>query len=296
MKKTLLSIAAACVAFVSVNAQIVNADFEAWTQGGTSPNTYMDPDGWSTLNSSTAILGIFTTEKETSNVHGGSGACKQTTRFIGFPINQMAPSIVTNGTINTQTQAVEGGQAFTERPTSFTGWYVASPQNSDSYSFGALLINENTGDTVGSASWEGSATVSTYTMFTADVTYTSQDNPTILQIILLSSDPTNPQENSTATYDDLGYTTNTVGTEEFDIEIIRTYPNPVVDKVFFNLGSNEEANITLYNVIGSKVATAKLTKDANSMDLSLLPAGTYVWQFADANGNVIKTDKLIVTK
>lgn len=296
MKKTLLSIAIVSIAATGIQAQIVNADFEAWTTGGTSPNTYQDPDGWSTLNSSTAILGIFTCEKETSNVHGGTGAVKQTTKFIGFPINQTAPSIVTNGTINTTTQAVEGGQAFTERPTSFTGWYVATPVNSDIYSFGALLINENTGDTVGSASWEGNTMVSTYTMFTADVTYTSQDDPTILQIILLASDPTAPQVNSTVTYDDLDYTTTTVGTEEFDIEVIRTYPNPVIDKVFFNLGTNEVANITLYNVIGSKVASAELTKDANSMDLSLLPAGTYVWQFADANGNVIKTDKLILTK
>lgn len=295
MKKTLLSIAIFSLAATGINAQITNGDFEAWTTGGTSPNTYQNPDGWSTLNSATAITGVITCSKESGNVHGGTGAVKLTTGFIGFPFNQMAPSIVTNGTINTQTQSVSGGQAFTERPTSLTGWYIATPVNNDTYSYGALFFNSN-GDTIGTASWQGNTTVSTYTMFSAPVTYTSQDPVATLQIILLASDPTNPQQSSTVTYDDLDYSTVTVGTPEHDLDIIRTYPNPVTDRVYFNLGSNDNATVTIYNVIGSKVASAKLTKDANSMDLSVLTAGTYVWQFADANGNVIKTDKLVLTK
>lgn len=291
MKKTLLSIFA--LAFITtVNAQIVNGTFEAWTQGGTSPNTYENPDGWATINSSTSVLGLVTCSKETSNVHGGSGAAKLTTGFIAFPINQMVPCIITNGTININTQMAEGGQAFTERPTAFTGWYVASPQSGDTYSFEAYLINDGTGDTVGTAMFSSTATVSNYTMFTADVTYTSQDNPTTLQIILLSSEPFNAQENSTVTFDDLDYTT-TSSVDELGVELIRTYPNPVVNEVYFNLGKYTQAKVVFYNVLGSKVKEAVITYDMNYVDLSSLAEGTYVWQFINEKKQVVKTGKLV---
>lgn len=292
MKKLLLSVTFFASFATFTQAQVVNGEFEAWTQGGTSPNTYNDPDGWSTLNSQTAVLGLFTCEKETSNVHGGSSAAKLTTRFIGFPINQLAPCIITNGTINVSSQMAEGGQAFTERPTAFTGWYIASPENGDQYSFGALLINENTGDTVGSADFVSTTTVSSYTMFTADVTYTSQDNPTILQIILLSSDPFNAAENSTVTFDDLDYTI-TSNVDELDVELIKTYPNPVVDYVHFSLGKHSQAKVVFYNVLGAQVKEAVITNDKNFVDLSQLAGGTYIWKFMNEKKQVVKTGKLV---
>jgi len=292
MKKNLLSFIL-IGAFASAGfAQITNAGFETWAVAGNCSS----PNGWGTLNGSTAILGICTAQPYTSAPHSGSNALLINTQFIGFPINQTAPGIVTNGTINTTTQSVEGGQAFTERPTAFTGWYKASPVNGDTYSFGALLINETTGDTVGVAGFEGTTTVNSWTEFTATVDYSSPDNATLLQIILLPSDPTNPQVGSVAYFDDLGYETVTVGLHENDAQSVRTYPNPVVNRVFFSLQESERVNISIYNILGVMVHQQYLNASNNVIDVANLPSGTYVWHMSAINGSDVQSGKLIISK
>lgn len=272
-------------------SQIVNGGFENWSSSGSC----MSPTGWGTLNGSTGILGICTAQQEQNIVHSGSSALLINTQFIGFPINQTAPGIVTNGTINTSTQAVEGGDPFTERPTSFTGWYQATPVNGDTYSFAALLINEANGDTVGRASFEGTAAVNTWTMFSADVTYSHPENPTLLQIIMLPSEGLNPQVGSEAIFDDLGYETLSVGISEDDLSLVRTYPNPVVEDVYFNFGKKETAIVTIYNMLGIKVYESSLTASSNRISMKHFANGTYIYRLSSIDGGVLKTGKLILT-
>ena len=293
MKKNLLTLSLIIAASFTSFAQLTNGGFEAWSAAG---NNCMDPDNWGTLNGSTDILGICTAQQETSTVHGGSSALLINTQFIGFPINQTAPGIVTNGTINTTTQAVEGGQAFTERPTAFTGWYQATPVGGDTYSFAALLINEANGDTVGAAEWDGTAIVNTWTQFSAPVQYAHPENPTLLQIIMLPSDGFAPQVGSEAIFDDLDYETISVGISEAEASLINTYPNPVVEDVFFNLGNQESAIVTLYNILGVKVLEQKLSATQNQVSMGQFSRGTYIWQFSTTEGELVKTGKLILTK
>lgn len=292
MKTTLLTTLFTTVIALHSFGQITNGGFENWSAEGSC----MSPNDWGTLNGSTSILGICTAQQETSNPNSGSSALLINTQFIGFPINQTAPGIVTNGTINTNTQAVEGGQAFTERPTSFNGWYQAAPVNGDTYSYSALLINENTGDTVGSADWGSNAVVSTWTQFSAPVTYYLPDDPTLLQIILLPSDANNPQVGSEAKFDDLDYETLTVGTSEYELAQIKTYPNPVVDQVTFNLGTIDQANLEIYNVLGSRIHTETLIGTNRTVDMSGFAKGTYIWQLSSANGERLKAGKLLLVK
>jgi hypothetical protein len=292
MKKNLLtSFILTSISLVSFG-QIANGGFETWSSAGNCSN----PTGWGTLNGSTGILGICTAQQEQTTVHSGSSALLINTQFIGFPINQTAPGIVTNGTINTNTQAVEGGDPFTERPTSFMGWYQATPVNGDTYSFAALLINEANGDTVGSASFEGTAVVNTWTMFTADVTYSHPENPTLLQIIMLPSEGLNPQVGSEAIFDDLGYESISVGISDDDISVIQTYPNPVVNEVYFNLGKHEKAFVEIFDIVGVKVAQQLLNANYNSVDMSSFSNGSYLWRFSTINGDLIKSGKLILSK
>jgi len=292
MKTTLLTLTFSAFFMSSSFGQITNGGFENWTVAGNCSN----PNSWGTLNGSTGILGICTAQKETSIVHSGSSALRINTQFIGFPINQTAPGIVTNGTINTTTQAVEGGQAFTERPTAFTGWYQATPVNGDTYSFSALLINEANGDTVGRASFESTVVVNTWTQFTAPVTYTLPENPTLLQIILLPSDGLNPQVGSAALFDDLDYETLMVGISEAESSLITTYPNPVVDQVFFNIGDLEFANVSVFDILGSKITERRLTAGNRSIPMGRFANGTYFWQLSNPNGELLKTGKLILAK
>ena len=292
MKKHLLTSLLLILSTVATFGQIVNGGFENWASAGNCSN----PTGWGTLNGSTGILGICTAQRNQTTVHTGSSSLLINTQFIGFPINQTAPGIVTNGTINTTTEAVEGGDPFNERPTSFTGWYQATPVNGDTYSYSALLINEATGDTVGTASFEGTTVVNTWTMFNAPVTYTHPENPTLLQIILLPSEGLNPQVGSVAIFDDLGYESISVGISEIETSMIRTYPNPISSEVYFNLGSIEMAFVEIYDMVGKKVLERSLTSIENRIELGNMSNGHYVWEISTMNGEFLKSGKLSVNK
>lgn len=288
---TLLLIAAT----LSSAAQIVNGGFETWVPNGQNCS---GPESWGTINSSTGIVGVCTVEQETSDVHGGSSALKLSTQQVVIPpvINETAPGICTNGTVNTQSEMVEGGDAFTDQPASFSGWYKAAPVNQDEYSFSALLINETSGDTVGYAEWSDTAVVNTYTQFTAPVTYVSTEAPTLLQITLLPSSTGNPQVGSVVWFDDITAEGDVSSVAENELYSVYAYPNPTTGEVFFNLGTQSNAIVSIYNILGLKVFESRISNMGNHADLSNLARGTYVWQLSDVDGEPIKTGKLILTK
>lgn len=275
----------------SLSAQIPEAGFETWSSGGCD-----EPSGWNTVNGSTSILGLCTAQQETTNPYSGSSALKIETGELGFPVFQTVPGLVSNGEINIQSQSVSGGVPFTERPTSFSGWYRANPVNGDTYSMIAVLINENTGDSVGVSIFEGNTTVSAWTQFTEPVQYLNQQTPTLLQITMFASDPLNPQDGSTVYFDELDYQSITVGITENQINQIKAYPNPVVDDVYFELGEIDQAVVTVYNVIGVRVMEANLSGVNNRLDMGSLPSGTYIWQMASLEGEPIKSGKLQVAR
>ena len=289
MKKHLLSLTVLLCSSAIALAQIPEGGFDNLTsEGGCS-----QPVGWSTVNGTTGGLGLCTAEAETSNPYSGAAALKIETGTIFF---QTVPGLVSNGTINIQSQSVSGGVPFTERPTSFSGWYRAEPENGDTYSMIAVLINENTGDSVGVAIFEGNTTVSIWTEFIQPVQYLNQQTPTLLQITMFSSDPLNPVVGSTVYFDELDYQSITVGLTETERSLIKAYPNPVVDDVYFELGEVEQAAVAVFNIIGVQVLEANLTGTNNRLDTSSLPPGTYIWQMASLYGEPLKSGKLQVAK
>ncbi len=297
MKKLLLAtLSISLFSAVDSVGQIVNAGFENWTSLGSCS----DPDGWNSPNNFSQSFSICLVEEETVQVYGGSSAVKLETKFLPAGIDEV-PGMLTNGTIDLQNQAFVGGQAFTERPALFSGWYVAAPEVGNTYSFRALLIKENANpslnDTIGSAFWGSTAVVSSFTQFVATVDYYSADAPTLLQIILSSSDiELQPIVGSTVIFDDLDYELTTVGMDEYQTNLIRTYPNPVVEDVFFNLGKLETGIINVFNVLGEQVLQHTLTASENRISMASLPVGTYIWQLSSLEGAAVKTGKIVLTK
>ncbi len=189
-----------------VSAQLPNAGFENWSPTGFP--SYQEPDNWGTLNSSTSILQIFTTERANqANSHSGNYAIKLSSRFISFA-NQVAPGItVSNARINTTTQAVEGGFTYTQRPIALTGWYKGTPSANDSSSIELLLWKWIAGvrTTIGTATFYNSANVGSYTQFIATITYTNAAAPDSALITMSSSDTNNPVDGSVFYVDDLAF-------------------------------------------------------------------------------------------
>lgn len=293
MKRLLPLLATALLLSTTGNAQILNSGFEDWSQDG--PNCF-SPDSWGTINSSTGLVGVCTVEQETSDVHSGSSALKLLTDQVVIPpfVDEIAPGICTNGTVNTQTEAVEGGDAFTAQPAAISFWFKATPVNQDEYSFEALLIDEVSGDTVGYAEASDTVIVSNYTEVVADISYFSSTPPTIIQITFLPSSPGNPQIGSTLWVDDIATVGDVAGLTEAELANIYAYPNPATDRVFFNLGNMKTGFVSVYNLLGLTVAEQSVSDMNNGVELSGLSKGAYTWQLVDQKGDLIKTGKLLL--
>lgn len=295
MKKQVLLFAVLFLTAFVGQAQIVNGDFENWVANG---QNCQGPESWGTINGSTGIVNVCTVEKETSDVHGGSAALKLSTQQVVIPpvINEIAPGICTNGTVNTQTEMVEGGDAFTAQPAAISFWYKAAPVNQDEYSFSALLIDEVSGDTVGYAEASDTAIVSTYTELVVPINYVSGIPPTLLQIVFLPSNSANPQIGSVLWVDDVTTVGDVAGISEAESSLIETYPNPVESEATFILGNQKNAYVSLYNILGMKVMEQQLSASQNRIQLSHLANGTYVWQLTSLDGSPLKTGKLLLAK
>lgn len=202
MKKILLTILSGML-LTGTFAQnaIPNPGFETWNP---NPN-YDDPQGWGTINGLTYILGVKTVTK-TTDKHSGSFAMKLESKTV--PLQGVAPGIAATGTINAQTQGVDGGVAFNKRPIAMTGWYKYTPAAVDTGSVEAILTKWSGGQRVeiGRAEFKVSNTVSSYTQFSVNFSYSSANAPDTLVMIILTSSGANTSPNGTVLFiDDLAF-------------------------------------------------------------------------------------------
>jgi hypothetical protein len=188
----------------SISQQVPNGGFEIWNNTG----SYAQPDSWSTPNPSSAGLGICTVTKETTWVQSGSASAKlQTRSALGFKI----PGLLTLGTFNinllTMAATISGGAPFTGRPSSLTGYLQYQPKSGDNCLIGLLILRQNgsSWDTLGTGDYTNTATLNNWNQFVIPISYKSAANPTHLNIIIMSSNPDNPQTGSILYIDNLSF-------------------------------------------------------------------------------------------
>ncbi len=204
--KKLLAPVFALLITAATFAQIPNAGFENWQSVGFP--SYLQPTTWGTLNSSTSIIGVYTAERaDAANSHSGSYAMKLSTKYISFA-SQTAPGItVSSATINTTTQAIDGGFIYTQRPTHLSGWIKGTPAANDSsqieLSFWKWIGGVKT--EIGTAKYVNSVTRSSYVRFLTPITYTSGVNPDSALITMSSSNTSAPVDGSVFYVDDLAF-------------------------------------------------------------------------------------------
>lgn len=77
------------------------------------------------------------------------------------------------------------------------------------------------------------------------------------------------------TYDGVGSHTSTLSTKDLTFESFKMFPNPTNgDRIYFR--ATEDATIKIFNVLGKTVATSKVTKSKNSINISQLAKGVYL--------------------
>ena len=72
---------------------------------------------------------------------------------------------------------------------------------------------------------------------------------------------------------------------------IKIYPNPASDKIFIETGFNDDAQISIYNVLGELVSQTQIKNEKFEMDISELKKGIYILMITYPQG--ILKQKLI---
>ena len=78
--------------------------------------------------------------------------------------------------------------------------------------------------------------------------------------------------------------------EDFTINELKTYPNPVKDILNFSF-DKEISTITIYNLVGQEVVSKSLNNNETSINVADLAAGAYLVKIT--SGNEVKTVKVV---
>jgi|GEM_PF-454972 len=265
-----------------------NPGFEDWTTTG----TYEDPDGWTTANSYSTLVGVQLTTKANTpaDVHSGNFALKTETVFIP-QANQPVPGLVTTGTLQITTQTIDGGTPYTSRPDSIGGWYKYAPTGDDS-AYITFFLFSFFRDTIGRAIFAGGTTNGVYRWFSAPVEYEMPDNPYTAFFVITPSPRYGAEAGSVLWLDDMeiifatGIKDNEAGNS------INIYPSVVKDKLIIDNPVEGRLLLTITDETGRLVLNTYLNIDRNEIHVDL-PSGAYIASISK-KGEIIKNQKLII--
>lgn len=260
-----------------------NGSFESWTTTG----NYDQPTSWNTPNPSTASLGLYTVTKESALKQSGQFSAKiQTKSILGMQI----PGLITLGTFSinllTMEAKIEGGMPFTGKPSSLTGYIQYDPKLGDECFIGVLLLKQNGSqwDTLATGSFATTSKLTTWTPFNININYTSNQNPTHINVIILSSDRNSPQPNSTLYIDNLELQYPSSISHENQSFLPRLYydsGNLILD----NLPDiNTSLEISVFGTDGRLIQRNTIIPDGSGRDqirIRSVPEGVYIIKLTD---------------
>ncbi len=309
--------------FIFLNAQSQTANFEVWQNYNVAGVQLHIANGWHGLDSSIVMYGALLNpgapfyaqiEKETPG-NGSIAALKVVTKnqseLTGIIPAGPFPSLASNAVIsvNTGTGGFDllGGWAFNNNPVSATMWIKNAPVSGDSTSITVYAIdNSDGGDSIAAiADTLLGATINSWTKITLPFKYnTSGFNTTLVRVLISSSgnfgsDTTTGafiglHDSTSLTVDDIEIVAPTgVRQYVYSSKAANVYPTLVSDILNVNFQQNDETAylLNIYDVKGSQIKTVRLSKLINTVDLSSLTNGDYIFSIRK-NKQIIQTGKL----
>jgi len=291
MKKHFISAIAFVCLSVAMMAQIPNSGFENWTSMG----TYDNPDGWGTLNNTTAIASVYTVTKATPG-SPGNYYMKITSRTIGTAV---AGGIAVSGRLDSMTMQPMSGFAYNQRPANFTGKWQHMIYGTSQGSVMATLTRWDTGlnqrVAVATASVTLSGMAMSWATFTLPFTYADGGFPDTC-IIVLKASGANPTNNDYLWVDNLAFTGSVAGIADQNslTGSVQVYPSPAKDVLTLelNLKTSQKALIELMDLTGKTVSSQTLSvnggKTKQVLDISGMTKGVYLLKVSGETGSELK--------
>lgn len=268
--------------------QLPNSGFENWDSFSALMGYKNDrATDWNTVNATMPIdVGIPQTCFQSTDAHSGTNSIRLLTVVYGAAPTGVVNGIASTGTINTTTQEIDGGVAFTSRPDSLTGWYKTNPQSGD-YATIELVLKGATNDTIGWARFEGSPTaVTAWTRFSVPVAYSSSSAPVLAVSLLSASFGFSAVAGSELWVDDLELIYNSAGVDEIDNLTTILYSN---NRLSWK-GDHQFTSISIHNLNGQLIINQQNLNNS-SIDL-MLKKGLYLVSLSSDEG--VFTKKLSV--
>ena len=295
MKKSILSIVTATFISVSAFSQIPNPGFESWTAVG----SYSVPNGWGTMNNTTAISNTYTATKGTPG-SPGTAYLKLTSKTIGTAV---VNGIAVSGVLDSMTMMPKSGFAYNTRPANFTGKWQHMIYGSSQGSIKVTLTRWDSGMGVRIPVASGNVTLSGMAMawanFTIPLTYTDGNNPDSC-IIVMKASGSAPTNNDYLWVDNLAFSGVVTGiqNQESLLSNVNVFPNPSAEliNVNINLKSEQKISLELIDLIGNVIISKDLgTLQGDSkqcLNVNGIVKGTYFVRVVSEKG--ITTKKIIL--
>ena len=249
MKKSILSIVTIVALSATAIAQIPNAGFETFTSMG----NYNVPNGWGTLNNTTAIASVYTAAKGTPGSPGTS-YLKLTSKTVSTTV---VNGIAVSGVLDSMTMMPKSGFAYNTRPASLTGKWQHMIYGSSQGSIQITLTRWDTMMNMRMPVASGNVTLSGMAMswanFTIPLTYADGNNPDTCIIVMKASGST-PTNNDYLWVDNLAFSGLVTGIDNHTSVVTNmvVFPNPSTEtiNVNLNLKSSQKVSIELTDITG----------------------------------------------
>jgi len=274
--KSILLVLIVSFPFIS-KAQIPNADFENWSM-------YSDilmPDNWTFG----AAEGFAIPVTRITDSHSGTYSARGEVLSVGSP---PVETLITPILTSVPPGSDDLGFSVSEKHYVFSGFYQYYPVEGDKFQITVIMFHETTSVGIGALSVETGAI--TYTPFSIDINYTSEEIPNTCLITFTICGPTGSNDYHKGSYfivDELEFDTPLLffnGPGEYNYQFIlqQNYPNPFDSETEINFQVPEDINVRvkIFNILGQEItelADRKFPKGRHSIR----------WNGRDHNGRKV---------
>jgi hypothetical protein len=300
MKTKFTLLAFLVAAFFAASAQTIpNAGFETWT----SP---LNPDGWATYSSAFGT-NIGLAAKDTADKAVGTSSIRIYNDSVpGQPAYGVVGGLVSLGSASFGAQGASfKGVPFPYRPDTLFFAYKYTSTGADTA--GVTLVMTKNGATVFAGGYNsvgfGLNKLSQWGLIYAPITSLYANGtitPDSLIIQFTSSVLDQPIKGSELHVDQVFFSASSPATGINDVSNnieVSIFPNPATDQLNITADLNLEGHqVVITDMNGKLVRIRPLTNGVNSIELSDVASGNYIYRIADKAGRFIKQDRFTVAK